>query len=214
MTKQQEDRGVGSKKSSGHGDTILDPDLTMECMNVTMGYYITLHKIVTRKLYHASQATLKRIKEVDAELKNGDRNDSEKLERYKALSGQLHKLHEVLSETQLTVEELEHIDAVFIYLPGKVKQYYEHMVSIDKELTEMIREISSEQYQEAYKRALKIIEMVQGGKNIMSGRRVNEELGGVGKDNSVRPITDDIKDISGRLEGVKVAEDGSLMKDI
>lgn len=214
MAQNDKNTDLTDLRSHGQGDTLIDPDLTMECMNATMGYYITLHKVVTRKLYYASKATLKRIKEVDEELKAKQGASTEKLERYQALSDHLHKLHAVLQDTQLSVEELEHIDAVFLCLPGKVKQYYDYMVSIDLELNEMIREISSEEYQAAYQRALKIINMVQGGKNVLSGRSTADEVSGMKNGNIVNPIMRDIKDVAGRLDGVAVTPDGNLIKDI
>jgi hypothetical protein len=165
MHDNHQDPDLDDIKAPADSDTLLDPEVTMQCMQATMGYHVTLHKIISRKLVHANNAVKQRIAELESE------DDVEKaktnvvrLDKYRGLLTHLKQLKIVLEEAQLEIVDLEHMDDVFHMLPGRIKHYYEHMISLDQELVELIAEVSSAEYQAAYKRAQKIIDMVQGAK--------------------------------------------------
>ena len=208
-------------KAGPDSDTLLDPDLTMECMHFTMGYYITLSKIVNRKFVHAQKAIHQRLSELEAEEKRAKEESKDgpapftKIKKYKALSKALNQLSDLLEMAQLSVEELEQIQEIFGLLPGKIKIYYDYLVSLDQELTEMVKEITSEEYVAAYKRAQKIIDLVQDGKNVLSGNDVSEERT-INYDvkEILQPLKTELTNMKSKREGYSVLPDGTLVRDL
>lgn len=215
MGKDFRDLTLDDVKADAGSDTLLDPELTLQCMDATMSYYITLHKIVTRKLQHAARATHRRINELESEAQSSDASPRKKAERYQSLSDDLNRLKEVLDTMQLSVEELEQVDQVFTMLPGKVKMYFDYLVKLDVELVAMINEISSEEYKLAYQRALKIVDLVQGGKNILSGGSTVEEYKGMVDNAPLQSLRQDMMK-KGRpaKKGYTVTQDGTLVRDL
>lgn len=214
MGKDFRDLTLDDIKADASSDTLLDPELTLQCMDATMSYYITLHKIVTRKLQHATKATRRRINELEAESQAAEGRSLDKAERYQCLSDDLLRLKNVLDSMQLTVEDLEEVDQVFTMLPGKVKLYFDYLVTLDVELIAMINEISSEEYRLAYQRALKIVELVQGGKNILSGRTTSDEYRGLESGKPLQALRQNMVNKAHAIKGCSVAEDGTLIRDL
>lgn len=215
MHDNHQDPDLDDIKAPADSDTLLDPEVTMQCMQATMGYHVTLHKIISRKLVHANNAVKQRIAELEAE------DDVEKaktnvvrLDKYRGLLTHLKQLKIVLEEAQLEIVDLEHMDDVFHMLPGRIKHYYEHMISLDQELVELIAEVSSAEYQAAYKRAQKIIDMVQGGKNILSGRSVHDEYADISIKQVLHPIKSELRNMGNRRRDVVVSPDGKIIKDL
>lgn len=214
MGKDFRDLTLDDIKAGASSDTLLDPELTLQCMDATMSYYITLHKIVTRKLQHATKATRRRINELEAEAKTTGATSQDRAERYQSLGDDLLRLKNVLDSMQLTVEDLEEVDQVFTMLPGKVKLYFDYLVTLDAELIAMITEISSEEYQLAYQRALKIVELVQGGKNILSGHATSEEYKDIERPSPLQALRQGAAGKGRAVQGFSVAEDGTLVRDL
>lgn len=224
MTTNDKDQNLSLDdiKAGPDSDTLLDPDLTMECMHFTMSYYITLSKIIDRKFIHARKAIQKRLTELEAEQarekkdNQGELVQLNKIRKYKALNSALKQLSNILEMTQLGVDELEKIHEIFGLLPGKIKIYFDYLVSLDEELTEMTREISSEEYQAAYKRAQRIIDLVQEGKNVLSGRPVAEEQSSpYNIDEVLQVLRSELHSIKGQTkDGYSVLPDGSVVKEI
>lgn len=188
-------------------------------MQLNMSYYITLSKIIDRKFGHARKAISKRLSELEAEQARNKFPDSPvdlgKIRKYKALGEVLTKLSGILEATQLGVDDLEQINEVFGLLPGKIRAYYDHLVSLDAELVEMIKEISSEEYQAAYKRAQKIIDMVQEGKDVLSGRETAETTLHYNVKEILQPLRNELSNMSGASkDGYTVLPDGSLVKEL
>lgn len=206
--KNQDINNLGHIKAGG-GDTLVDQELSIQCMESTMSYYMTLRRIIDRKLVYAHKATLKRISELEANADN-----VVKIQKYQGLNRHLNDLGAVLEEAQIGVEELERMNEVFHLLPGKIKLYYDHLVSLDKELVELIEEISSAEYLAAYKRAQRVIDMVQDGKNILSGRSTREEYADPGLRKILTPIERELKDMGGRRKDFSVLPDGRLIRDL
>lgn len=197
-------------KAGASSDTLLDPELTLQCMNATMGYYITLHKIVTRKLQYATQATNRCINELEADAKPAGSLSAKRAARYQLLEDDLSRLKNILEDMQVSVEELEAVDQVFFLLPGKVKLYFDYLVNLDAELIAMVNEISSEEYKQAYRRALKIVELVQDGKDILSGCPLVEVQDGPDPVRSRQVLAEKPQAVS----RCNVAEDGKLVRDL
>lgn len=208
---------------SGHGyGTLLDPGLTMECMEITIGYYTTLSKIIDRKFVHMQKALEKRIDEIEkdqaaalkAAARNPDERQVQKLRKYKALGVAFQQLKDVLSAAQLSVEELEHINDIFGLLPGGIKVYYDYMVKLDAELTGMIEEISGEDYRALYARAQRIIDLVQNGKDALSGADVADVRNpGPSVKEMLEPLKAEMQEMGGHGDGYKVLADGRLVRD-
>ncbi len=214
MQDNDQDPDWDNIRSTTDSDTLLDPEVTMQCMQATMGYHVTLHKIISRKFIHANNAVKQRISELESE------DDVEKaksnvvrLDKYRNLLIHLKQLTVVLEEAQLEIDDLEHMDGVFHMLPGRIKHYYEHMISLDQELQELIAEVSSAEYQAAYKRAQKIIDMVQDGKNILSGRSVRDEYADISIKGVLHPIKNELRNMGSRRD-VIVSPDGKIIKDL
>ncbi len=207
-----------------HGyDTLLEPELTMECMQVTISHYMTLSKIIDRKFGHAQKALKKRTAEIEAEqaaaLKEAARNPDEasvqKLRKYKALGVAFQQLKDVLNTAQLNVEELERINDVFGMLPGKIKVYYDHLVLVDQELLEMINEISGDDYRTLYERAQRITDLVQGGKDILTGKAAADvKTSGPSIKEVLGPLEEEMLKMGGTREGYEVLSDGRLVRDL
>ncbi len=210
--------------SGNHGyDTLHEPELTMECMQVTISHYMTLSKIIDRKFGHAQKALKKRIAEIEAEqaaaLKEAARNPDEasvqKLRKYKALGVAFQQLKDVLNTAQLNVEELERINDVFGMLPGKIKVYYDHLVLVDQELLEMINEISGDDYRTLYERAQRITDLVQGGKDILTGKAAADvKTSGPSIKEVLGPLEEEMLKMGGTREGYEVLSDGRLVRDL
>lgn len=208
-------------KAGPESDTLLDPDLTMECMQFTMGYYITLSKIVNRKFEHAQKAIEKRLRELQVEEKHLKEElkhapaPFNKIKKYKSLGKALQQLNEALEIAQLSTEELEQIHEIFGLLPGKIKIYFDTLVSLDEELVEMMKEISSEEYVAAYERAQKIIDLVQDGKNVLSGNDVAEERTlHYSVKEILAPLKIELTNMKAKRDGYTVLPDGTLIRDL
>lgn len=208
-------------KAGPESDTLLDPDLTMECMQFTMGYYITLSRIVSRKFEHAQKAIEKRMRELQAEEKSLKAElkhapaPFDKIKKYKALGKALNQLSDALEVAQLSAEELEQVQEIFALLPGKIKVYFDTLVSLDEELIEMMKEISSEEYVAAYKRAQKIIDLVQDGKNVLSGNDVAEERTLYYNVKEIlQPLKAELTNMKHKRDGYRVLPDGTLIRDL
>lgn len=207
---------------AGHdSDTLLHPDLTMECMQFTMGYYITLSRIINRKFEHAQTAIEKRLRELQAEEKNLKSElkyapvPFDKIKKYKALGKALSQLSSALEVAHLSAEELEQVHEIFGLLPGKIKVYFDTLVSLDKELIEMVKEISSEDYVAAYQRAQKIVDLVQDGKNVLSGNDVAEERTlHYNLKEILTPLKTELTNLKNKREGYTVLPDGTLIRDL
>lgn len=210
--------------NGNHGyDTLLDPELTMECMQVTISHYMTLSKIIDRKFVHAQQALQKRITEIEQEqaaalkeaVKNPDDASLQKLRKYKALGAAFQQLKDVLNTVQLSVEELERINDVFGMLPDKIKTYYDYLVQVDQELLAMIDEISDADYHTLYERAQRITDLVQGGKDIMTGKAVTDiRPAGPSVKDMLDPLEEEMLKMGGKREGYEVLPDGRLVRDL
>ncbi len=219
--------------SGNHGyDTLLEPELTMECMQVTISHYMTLSRIIDRKFGHALKALKnghalkalkKRIAEIEAEqsaalkaaAQNPDQAAVQKLRKYKALGVAFQKLKDVLSMAQLNVDELERINDVFGLLPGKIKVYYDHLVLVDQELLEMINEISGDDYRTLYERAQRITDLVQGGKDALTGKMVVDvKAPGPSIKEVLDPLEEEMLKMGGKREGYEVLADGRLVRDL
>ncbi len=210
--------------NGNHGyDTLLEPELTMECMQVTISHYMTLSKIIDRKFGHAQKALQKRIAEIEKEqaealkaaVQNPDQLSLQKLRKYKALGIAFQQLKDVLNMAQLSVEELERINEVFGMLPGKIKVYYDYLVQVDQELLDMINEINGEDHSALHARALRITNVVQGGKDALSGRPLIEvKTSGPSVREMLGPLEDEMLKMGGKREGYEVLPDGRLVRDL
>lgn len=206
-------------KGDPHGEMRINPELSLECMQLNMSYYITLSKIIDRKFGHARKAINKRLSELETEQARSQTKDApvdlSKMRKYKALGDVLTKLSGILESTQLGIDDLEQMNEVFGLLPGKIKVYYEHLVSVDAELVEMIKEISSEEYQAAYKRAQKIIDMVQEGKDVLSGHEVPDQTLHYNVKDILQPLRTELSNmVATTKDGYTVLPDGSLVKEL
>ncbi len=210
--------------NGNHGyDTLLEPELTMECMQVTISHYMTLSKIIDRKFGHAQTALQRRIAEIEADqaaalkdaVRNPDDASLQKLRKYKALGMAFQKLKDVLNMAQLSVEELERINDVFGMLPGKIKAYYDHLVLVDQELLEMINEISGDDYRTLYERVQRITDLVQGGKDVLTGKAVVDvKSPGPSVKDVLGPLEEEMLKMGGKRDGYEVLADGRLVRDL
>lgn len=210
--------------NGNHGyDTLLEPELTMECMQVTISHYMTLSRIIDRKFAHAQKALQKRVAEIEKEqadalkdaVKNPDDAALQKLRKYKALGVAFQQLKDVLEMAHLNVEELERINDVFSLLPGKIKVYYDYLVKVDEELQQMVNEISGADYRTLYMRAQRITDLVQGGKDVLTGKATAEiKSPGPNVGEMLGPLEDEMMKLGGTREGYEVLADGRLVRDL
>lgn len=197
-----------------YSDALLDPNVSLEVMTSVMGYYIKLNKVVKAKLSYAGEAANKRAAEFD-ELTSSSDIESKHVQnskKVKSLIRHLKKLEEILNISQLSTEEIEQVNLTLEELPGKVKVYYEHLVHLDKELIRLVDEITSEDYQRAYKRAKKITDTIQKRKNLLSGLRPQEEFSTDRKKSPVKSIKKIIKAMPAEDMGYTILPDGRKVK--
>lgn len=210
--------------NGNHGyDTLLEPELTMECMQVTISHYMTLSKIIERKFIHAQNALQKRVAEIEQEqaaalkaaVQNPDDAALQKLRKYKALGTAFQKLQNFLDMAQLSVEELERINEIFGMLPGRIKFYYDCLVQVDHELLAMMGEIAGDDYRILYERAQRITDLVQGGKDALTGKAVVEvKTPGSSIKDMLAPLEEEMLKMGGKREGYEVLPDGRLVRDL
>ncbi len=164
-----------ANEKDAYCDASLSVDDSLALMATLMGHHNTLHKIVKKKLGHAQSATQKQLDKISSsdDQKSVQGNSAEKYER---LLKDLASLIEYLSHSGSSTEEIEQIGSAIEEIPKAVKGIYDVLVSMDKELVELIDEISSEDYQNAYIRAQEITTKIQSGKDLLSGIDARSEF--------------------------------------
>ncbi len=208
--------------SQNHQDgNLLDPLLTMECMEVTITHFMTLTKIIDRKFSHACTALEKRISEIEREQAEAlrraaaapDEKNVQRLRSYRALGAAFQKLQDALSVAQLGVHDLERIDQVFEMLPGRVKTLYHQFVEMDHELTVMIREIADADHLHLYQRAQKIIDLVQGGKDVLTGHALAPDEASKHLREVLSPLVLELQKINERDDTIKLLPNGQIVRE-
>lgn len=208
--------------SQNHKDgNLLDPSLTMECMEVTITHFMTLTKIIDRKFSHACTALEKRVSEIEREQAQAlrmaamqpDEKNVQRLRSYRALGTAFQKLQDALTIAHLSVQDLERIDEVFDMLPGRVKAFYDQLVEMDQELTQMIREINDADHLRLYERAQKIIDLVQGGRDIMTGHALGPDETSKHLREILTPLVSELQKINEREDVLKLFPDGRIERE-
>ncbi|HEY0900769.1 MAG TPA: hypothetical protein VGD95_01470 [Micavibrio sp.] len=203
-----------------HGN-LLDPSLTMECMEVTITHFMTFTKIIDRKFSHACTALEKRISEIEREQAEAlrraaaapDEKNVQRLRSYRALDNAFQKLQDAISVAQLGVQDLERIESVFDMLPGRVRAFYNQLVEMDHELTTMIREIKDADHVRLYERAQKIIDLVQGGKDILTGHALVPDEASKHLREVLAPLVSELQKINDRDDTIKLLPDGKIIRE-
>lgn len=212
------DQILGQNHQDGN---LLDPALTMECMEVTIMHYMNLTKIIDRKFSHACTALEKRISEIEREHAEAlrraavtpDEKNVQRLRSYRALGAAFQKLQDALSGAQLGVHDLERIDDVFEMLPGRVKAFYNQLVEMDQELTQMIREIGDADHLRLYERAQKIIDLVQGGKDILTGNALGPDEASKHLREVLSPLVLELQRINDNGDTIRLLPDGHIVRE-
>lgn len=196
-----------SREPLPYSDALLDPDSSFEVMVALMDYFVKLNKVVKTKVSYASEATEKRVNELN--LSNPKANSLQKTQK---LKNHLEELSDVLKTAELSIEEIENIHVTLDELPGKAKVYYDHLVALDHELCQLVAEITSDEYQKAYKRATKISDTIQKGRNLLSGNMPQEEFGIDHKKNYTEPVKEASQNFTDDLRGYKILPNGKKVK--
>ena len=131
-----------------------------EIMSCVLEHYIKHHKVVTKKLNHARDATKISIKE--AEQVKGSADAIRNFKRYDELWDQVILM---FRDAGVSDEELERIEILLTTIPKMIKEHYEILVEQDKVLQELVEELKDERYE----RMKSLVKEIHSKPNMMSG---------------------------------------------
>lgn len=158
-----------NEKNAENGDlpTPQEADYIMECM---MTHYIMQNEIIKSKLNHVQTATRQRMKEMEkAATEAQTAAKIQDLKKVKTLDGLWDKLIGLLQEIGLSEEDIESIDNTVTATPKTIRKYYDILVEQDRELSNLIYEMESNNFKTAYQKAEKTTKSIQKRPNKMSG---------------------------------------------
>lgn len=160
---------IGSNADTA--DAQISPEAAHAAMTDLLLYYVKFRKVVKQKLHYARTSSQERLQ---ALRQDDGANRTASLQRYEKLDRHLEKIASLLEIADLTVEDMGQIEETLNVMPAKILQRYEDLVHLDQKLMDLIRDITSDEYKQAYERARTLTETVQKGVNPMSGLPASE----------------------------------------
>lgn len=164
MDKMTNDKGQTSGPSNVNAG-YPDADKAHELMHLVLEHYVTHHKVVFQKLEHAQKATIQSIKELEsmsASLQAKAGHSVEDIRKYDQMWGAIIEMFKAHGATE---DDLERIEQVLLTIPRAIKHHYEILVAQDKALQTLMKSLDTEEY----RRAVMLINEVQGRPNPMTG---------------------------------------------
>lgn len=149
----------------GDDKDLIDPENAELLMGYVLEHYIKHTEVVFKKLGHARAATHEGIKEID-----GDDKASKKMEEMQAYDEMWAKIIAMFEKSGVSEEELVRIEEILGRIPRLIKKYYDTLVEQDAILQELMKELQSEEYQQA----IETVNRVQSEADLMSGLDPNE----------------------------------------
>ena len=145
-----------------------EADFIMECM---MTRYVMQNRIIKSKLHHVQTATRQRMTEVEKIVAKEEAlaQKLNELKKTKMLDGLWQQLIDLLQEIGLSEEDIDNIDDAVTSTPSNIRKYYDILVEQDRELSNLIYEMNSENFMSAYTEAREITTKIQSRPNEMSG---------------------------------------------
>lgn len=145
-----------------------EADFIMECM---LTRYVMQNRIIKSKLHHVQTATRQRMSDIEKIVAKEEAlaQKLNELKKTKMLDGLWQQLIDLLQEIGLSEEDIDNIDDAVTSTPSHIRKYYDILVEQDRDLSNLIYEINSENFVSAYTEAHEITTKIQKRPNEMSG---------------------------------------------